>query len=76
MDRLSGELRLRRAFEADLSSVEYQVLVFARDMGTPPLSSSVTFPVTVVNRAMPVFDRPFYSVKVSEDIPYGLQFWE
>uniref|UniRef100_A0A8C2BHJ0 FAT atypical cadherin 3a n=1 Tax=Cyprinus carpio TaxID=7962 RepID=A0A8C2BHJ0_CYPCA len=69
MDRVSGELRLRRAFEADLSSVEYQVLVFARDMGTPPLSSSVTFPVTVVNRAMPVFDRPFYSVKVSEDIP-------
>uniref|UniRef100_A0A8C1N6L0 FAT atypical cadherin 3a n=1 Tax=Cyprinus carpio TaxID=7962 RepID=A0A8C1N6L0_CYPCA len=69
MDRVSGELRLRRAFEADLSSVEYQVLVFARDMGMPPLSSSVTFPVTVVNRAMPVFDRPFYSVKVSEDIP-------
>ncbi len=33
MDRLSGELRLQRAFEADLSSVEYQVLVFARDMG-------------------------------------------
>uniref|UniRef100_A0A3B4DCD8 FAT atypical cadherin 3a n=1 Tax=Pygocentrus nattereri TaxID=42514 RepID=A0A3B4DCD8_PYGNA len=69
MDRISGELRLRRAFEADLSSVEYQVLVFARDGGTPPLSSSVTFPVTVVNRAMPVFDRPFYSVKVSEDVP-------
>ncbi|KTG47058.1 hypothetical protein cypCar_00009390 [Cyprinus carpio] len=46
-----------------------RVLVFARDMGMPPLSSSVTFPVTVVNRAMPVFDRPFYSVKVSEDIP-------
>ncbi|KAG9265353.1 protocadherin Fat 3 [Astyanax mexicanus] len=69
MDRISGELRLRRAFEADLSSVEYQVLVFARDGGTPPLSSYVTFPVTVVNRAMPVFDRPFYSVKVSEDVP-------
>uniref|UniRef100_A0A672QV40 Protocadherin Fat 3-like n=1 Tax=Sinocyclocheilus grahami TaxID=75366 RepID=A0A672QV40_SINGR len=69
MDRVSGELRLWRVFGADLSSVEYQVLVFARDMGTPPLSSSVTFPVTVVNRAMPVFDRPFYSVKVSEDIP-------
>ncbi|XP_067306295.1 protocadherin Fat 3a isoform X1 [Pseudorasbora parva] len=69
MDRVSGELRLRRAFEADLSSVEYQVLVFARDMGTQPMSSSVTFPVTVVNRAMPVFDRPFYSVKVSEDVP-------
>ncbi|XP_057206378.1 protocadherin Fat 3a isoform X2 [Triplophysa rosa] len=69
MDRVSGELRLRRAFEVDLSSVEYQVLVLARDMGTPSLSSTVTFPVTVVNRAMPVFDRPFYSVKVSEDVP-------
>ncbi|XP_055053281.2 protocadherin Fat 3a isoform X6 [Misgurnus anguillicaudatus] len=69
MDHVSGELRLRRAFEADLSSVEYQVLVLARDMGTPPLSSTITFPVTVVNKAMPVFDRPFYSVKVSEDVP-------
>ncbi|XP_035389998.1 protocadherin Fat 3a isoform X2 [Electrophorus electricus] len=69
MDRINGELRLRRAFEADLSSVEYQVLVFARDAGTPPTSSSVTLPITVVNRAMPVFDRPFYSVKVSEDVP-------
>ncbi|XP_053502499.1 protocadherin Fat 3a [Ictalurus furcatus] len=69
MDRSSGELRLRQAFDADLSSVEYQILVFARDSGTPSLSSSITFPVTVVNRAMPVFDRPFYSVKVSEDVP-------
>ncbi|XP_053363533.1 protocadherin Fat 3a isoform X2 [Clarias gariepinus] len=69
MDRISGELRLRQAFDADLSSVEYQILVFARDSGTPSLSSSITFPVTVVNRAMPVFDRPFYSVKVSEDVP-------
>ncbi|XP_051521516.1 protocadherin Fat 3-like isoform X2 [Myxocyprinus asiaticus] len=69
MDRISGELRLRRAFEADLSSVEYHVLVFARDKGMPPLSTSITFPVTVVNKAMPVFDRPFYSVKVSEDVP-------
>ncbi|TRY60847.1 hypothetical protein DNTS_021639 [Danionella cerebrum] len=69
VDRMSGELRLRRAFETDLSSVEYQVIVFAHDMGTPPLSSSVTFPVTVVNRAMPVFDKTFYSVKVSEDVP-------
>ncbi|XP_030632872.1 protocadherin Fat 3a isoform X2 [Chanos chanos] len=68
MDRASGELRLRRAFEVDLSSVEYQVLVFARDGGTPPLSASITFPVTVVNRAMPVFDRPFYTVRVTEDV--------
>ncbi|TSK67188.1 Protocadherin Fat 1 [Bagarius yarrelli] len=69
MDRISGELRLRQAFDADLSSVEYQILVYARDSGAPSLSSSITFPVTVVNRAMPVFDRPFYSVKVSEDVP-------
>ncbi|XP_063060813.1 protocadherin Fat 3-like [Engraulis encrasicolus] len=69
MDAESGQLKLSRPFEPDLSNAEYQVVVFARDHGVPPLSSSVSFSVAVVNRAMPVFDKAFYSVRVSEDVP-------
>ncbi|KAL2096237.1 hypothetical protein ACEWY4_008385 [Coilia grayii] len=68
IDAESGQLKLSRPFEPDLSNAEYQVVVFARDQGQPPLSSSVSFTVTVVNRAMPVFDKTFYTVRVSEDV--------
>lgn len=64
----TGSLSLKRAFESDLSNVEYQIVIFARDGGSPPLSSTVEFPITVVNKAMPVFERSFYSVSVNEDV--------
>ncbi|KAM6946143.1 protocadherin Fat 3a [Aplochiton taeniatus] len=68
MDRLSGGLSLKKAFESDLSNVEYQMVVYAKDGGYPPLSSTVEFPITVVNKAMPMFDKSFYAVSVSEDV--------
>ncbi|XP_028429145.1 protocadherin Fat 3 [Perca flavescens] len=68
INRQSGGLSLKRAFESDLSNVEYQMVIYARDGGYPPLSSTVEFPITVVNKAMPVFDKPFYSVSVNEDV--------
>lgn len=68
INRQTGTLSLKRAFESDLSNVEYQMVIFARDGGYPPLSSSVEFPITVVNKAMPVFDKSFYTVSVNEDI--------
>lgn len=64
----TGSLSLKRAFESDLSNVEYQMVVYARDGGYPPLSSTVEFPITVVNKAMPVFDKSFYYVSVNEDV--------
>uniref|UniRef100_A0A3B3Z8M5 Cadherin domain-containing protein n=1 Tax=Periophthalmus magnuspinnatus TaxID=409849 RepID=A0A3B3Z8M5_9GOBI len=68
INRHTGILSLKRAFESDLSNVEYHMVIFARDGGYPPLSTSVEFPITVVNKAMPVFDKPFYTVSVNEDI--------
>ncbi|XP_072557676.1 protocadherin Fat 3a isoform X2 [Paramormyrops kingsleyae] len=68
INRLNGDLRLKKAFESDLSNVEYKVLVYARDGGHPPLSTMVEFPITVVNKAMPVFDKSFYAISVNEDV--------
>ncbi|CAB1458016.1 unnamed protein product [Pleuronectes platessa] len=65
---VTGELSLKRAFEVDLSNAEYKLVLVATDGGLPPLSSEVELPVTVVNKAMPVFDKPFYGVTVREDV--------
>ncbi|XP_040929728.1 protocadherin Fat 3 isoform X3 [Betta splendens] len=66
---VTGELTLKRAFGVDLSNAEYKVVIVATDGGFPPLSSEVELPITVVNKAMPVFDKPFYGVTVREDVP-------
>uniref|UniRef100_A0A3Q1H4V1 Uncharacterized protein n=1 Tax=Anabas testudineus TaxID=64144 RepID=A0A3Q1H4V1_ANATE len=66
---VTGELTLKRVFEADLSNAEYKVVIVATDGGFPSLSSEVELPITVINKAMPVFDKPFYGVTVREDVP-------
>ncbi|KAK0149004.1 Protocadherin Fat 3 [Merluccius polli] len=68
MNKHTGILTLKKAFESDLSNVEYQMVIYARDGGHPPLSTTIEFTITVVNKAMPVFDKPFYSVSVNEDV--------
>ncbi|XP_054868346.1 protocadherin Fat 3a isoform X5 [Amphiprion ocellaris] len=68
INRQTGILSLKRSFESDLSNVEYQISIYAKDSGYPPLSSTIEFPITVVNKAMPVYDKSFYSVSVNEDV--------
>lgn len=68
INQQTGSLHLKRSFESDLSNVEYHIVIYARDCGYPPLSSTIEFPITIVNKAMPVFDKSFYSVSVNEDI--------
>uniref|UniRef100_A0A665T2A5 FAT atypical cadherin 3a n=1 Tax=Echeneis naucrates TaxID=173247 RepID=A0A665T2A5_ECHNA len=68
INQQTGGISLKQAFESDLSNVEYQMVIYARDSGYPRLSSTIEFPITVVNKAMPVFDKPFYSVSVNEDV--------
>ncbi|XP_027900863.1 protocadherin Fat 3a isoform X3 [Xiphophorus couchianus] len=68
IDQQTGTISLKRTFESDLSNAEYQMEIHAKDCGDPPLSSTITFPITVVNKAMPVFDKSFYSVSVNEDV--------
>nr|XP_057942442.1 protocadherin Fat 3 isoform X4 [Doryrhamphus excisus] len=66
---VTGELMLKTAFGTDVSNAEYKVVIVAADGGTPSLSSEVELPITVLNKAMPVFDKPFYGVTVPEDVP-------
>lgn len=68
IDQQTGSICLKSSFESDLSNKEFQMVVYARDGGYQPLSSTVEFPITVVNKAMPVFDKSFYSVSVNEDV--------
>uniref|UniRef100_A0A669E5C8 FAT atypical cadherin 3a n=1 Tax=Oreochromis niloticus TaxID=8128 RepID=A0A669E5C8_ORENI len=68
INRQTGSLSLKRSFESDLSNVEYRMVIYARDSGYPPLSSTIEFPITVVNKAMPVFAKSFYTVAVNEDV--------
>lgn len=68
INKLTGILSLKKAFESDLSNVEYHMVVYARDHGSVPLSSTTEFPITVVNKAMPVFDKSFYYISVNEDV--------
>ncbi|XP_077448375.1 protocadherin Fat 3 isoform X3 [Stigmatopora argus] len=68
MNPVTGELTLKRAFEADLSNAEFKLVVVASDGGVPCLSSEVELPVSVLNKAMPLFDKPFYGITVPEDV--------
>uniref|UniRef100_A0A8V5FTW4 Uncharacterized protein n=1 Tax=Melopsittacus undulatus TaxID=13146 RepID=A0A8V5FTW4_MELUD len=68
IDRESGSVTLKEAFNSDLSNIEYVVVILAKDGGNPSLSASVELPITIVNKAMPVFDKPFYTASVNEDV--------
>lgn len=72
MNTRTGELILTRSFEADLSNAEYRLVLVATDSGSPRLSTEVELPVTVINKAMPVFDKPFYGVTVREDVAVSM----
>uniref|UniRef100_A0ACB8FG98 Bahd acyltransferase n=1 Tax=Sphaerodactylus townsendi TaxID=933632 RepID=A0ACB8FG98_9SAUR len=68
IDRHTGSVTLKAAFNSDLSNIEYLIIVVAKDGGNPSLSASVELPITIVNKAMPVFDKPFYTASINEDI--------
>nr|XP_006001093.1 PREDICTED: protocadherin Fat 1 isoform X1 [Latimeria chalumnae]XP_014346958.1 PREDICTED: protocadherin Fat 1 isoform X1 [Latimeria chalumnae] len=64
----SGDILLKKTFDADTSNVEYIITIVARDGGDPALSAEIEVPVTVMNKAMPIFEKPFYSVEIPENI--------
>ncbi|XP_058145854.1 LOW QUALITY PROTEIN: protocadherin Fat 1 [Dasypus novemcinctus] len=63
----SGEISLRKQFEPDTLNKEYLVTVVAKDGGDPALSAEVVVPISVMDKAMPVFEKPFYSAEVPEN---------
>ncbi|XP_072352995.1 protocadherin Fat 1a isoform X3 [Scyliorhinus torazame] len=64
----SGEISLKKNFEPNLSNGEFIIIVVAKDGGEVSLSAEVEVPITVINQAMPVFEKPFYSIEIPEDI--------
>ncbi|KAL7824253.1 hypothetical protein AOLI_G00330120 [Acnodon oligacanthus] len=65
-----GELSLEKPFEKDSLDSEFVVTVVATDGGEPPLSATVEVPITVVNKAIPVFEKPFYSLEILRTYNY------
>uniref|UniRef100_A0A670Y792 FAT atypical cadherin 1 n=1 Tax=Pseudonaja textilis TaxID=8673 RepID=A0A670Y792_PSETE len=64
----TGEITLKKQFDLDTLNKEYCLTVIAQDKGKPSLSSEVTVPITVVNKAMPIFEKTFYSAEIPENI--------
>ncbi|XP_024115722.1 protocadherin Fat 1a isoform X3 [Oryzias melastigma] len=64
----SGEILLKKKFDKDSLNKDFVIVVVAQDNGETPLSAEVEVPVRVVNKAMPVFERPFYSIEIPENI--------
>uniref|UniRef100_A0A673FPT8 FAT atypical cadherin 1a n=1 Tax=Sinocyclocheilus rhinocerous TaxID=307959 RepID=A0A673FPT8_9TELE len=66
---MDGEISLTKKLEKDSLNTEFVITIVARDGGEPALSSSVEVPIMVVNKAMPVFEKAFYSLEIPENIP-------
>uniref|UniRef100_A0A7N8XKY0 FAT atypical cadherin 1a n=1 Tax=Mastacembelus armatus TaxID=205130 RepID=A0A7N8XKY0_9TELE len=64
----SGEISLKKKFEKESLDTDFVIIVIAKDNGEPALSAEAEVPITVVNKAMPVFERPFYSIEIPENI--------
>ncbi|XP_069049414.1 protocadherin Fat 1 isoform X3 [Lepisosteus oculatus] len=63
-----GEITLKKPFEQESLATEYVIAVVAKDGGEPALSAVVEVPITIVNKAMPVFEKPFYNIEIPENI--------
>ncbi|MGH0176874.1 UNVERIFIED_CONTAM: hypothetical protein FKN15_016909 [Acipenser sinensis] len=64
----SGDITLKNYFEMDTLNAKYIITLVAKDGGEPALSAEVEVPITVMNKAMPVFEKPFYSIEIPENI--------
>ncbi|TMS23972.1 Protocadherin Fat 1 [Larimichthys crocea] len=64
----SGEISLKKKFEKESLNTDFVIVVMAKDNGETSLSAEVEVPITVVNKAMPVFEKAFYSIEIPENI--------
>lgn len=72
MDRQSGVLSTAKLLDREKRS-GYTLTVTAQDQGHPPLSSTATVEVTVmdINDHSPQFKSSSYTADISEDVPIG-----
>ncbi|XP_051939688.1 protocadherin Fat 1a isoform X2 [Hippocampus zosterae] len=64
----SGEITIKKTLEKESLDMDFVVIVVAKDGGDPVLSSEVEVPITVVNQAVPIFEKPFYNIEIPENI--------
>nr|XP_033799788.1 protocadherin Fat 1 isoform X2 [Geotrypetes seraphini] len=64
----AGEILLKKEFDADTLNKEFLITVIAKDGGDPAHYAEAVVPITVMNKAMPVFEKPFYSIEIAENI--------
>ncbi|XP_072315573.1 protocadherin-16-like [Eucyclogobius newberryi] len=72
LDRLSGILSTSRPIDRERKS-GYTLTVTASDQGTPPLSSTVSVEIIIldINDHSPQFESSSYTADISEDVPIG-----
>uniref|UniRef100_A0A9J7YAP4 FAT atypical cadherin 1b n=1 Tax=Cyprinus carpio carpio TaxID=630221 RepID=A0A9J7YAP4_CYPCA len=63
----SGEISLKKPLE--LKSVgKFVINITAQDGGEPPLFTKAEAVISVVNKATPMFERPFYKLEIPENV--------
>ncbi|KAL6080931.1 hypothetical protein STEG23_001955, partial [Scotinomys teguina] len=67
IDPYVGDISLKKPFDYQALN-KYHLKVIARDAGSPPLQTEVEVHVTVRNKSNPLFQSPYYKVKVPENI--------
>ncbi|XP_030621289.1 protocadherin alpha-3-like [Chanos chanos] len=69
---VSAELVLQKALDREKQPV-IQLTLTAVDGGKPPRSGTIQININVedINDNIPVFDKPLYKTRVSENAPYG-----
>ena len=72
INAVTGEIRTEKELDSE-SRLKHDLIVMARDHGTPVKSSTTTLTVAVtdVNDNVPKFQKPSYNVKVKEDAEIG-----
>ncbi|XP_043112794.1 protocadherin Fat 1 [Puntigrus tetrazona] len=63
----SGEIFLKRPLEPR-SIGKFVINITAQDGGEPPLFSKAEVVISVVNKATPMFERPFYKIEIPENV--------
>ncbi|XP_056328618.1 protocadherin Fat 1 [Danio aesculapii] len=66
----SGEISLKRPLELE-SIGKYVINITAQDGGEPPLFSNAEVVISVVSKATPIFERPFYKIEIPENVLVG-----
>ncbi|XP_077983801.1 protocadherin Fat 1-like isoform X2 [Glandiceps talaboti] len=68
IDSRSGEITVIRELDSAIQNEEFTLKIMAADKGDPKLTANVLVPISVMNKAMPVFEKAFYTVDVKENI--------